>query len=138
MFTLDYLTGKIHLFDLEIPEPFDPSGLEGQITELRESIGKLPNVEFTTAQFHTETIDDACYVKITDGGVVAINADVLSRMPVEKIVVVRHSGPLAITGAFSPESAYDAISDGYREFSIYKTETGETTITVYEKPLTSV
>ena len=135
MLVIDYITGRVHIFSFEIPEPFDPTELELALAELKDSIGEVPTVEVTTAQFHAETIEKSCYVKITDNGIIAINPGVLSRMPEEKIVTVRHSGPLAITGAVSPEGAYDEITDGYREFSIYKSDSIEATITVYEKPL---
>jgi len=119
MLVVDHFTGNAHFFSIE----------------KSDNNKKLPTLGLTTSQFHAATFDTACYVKITDGGVVTINPDVLSRMPVEEIVTIRHSGALAISGAVSPEETYEECSEGYRELSIYKDDDGEVTITVYEKPL---
>ncbi len=103
--------------------------------------GKLKTVKKSLSEFHSATITESCYIKITDSNdttTTVINAQLLAKISAECVVSVRTMGAIAISGAVSGESAYAANAGGYYELSIYRDSDGESTVTVYEKPLKAI
>ena len=142
-FVVDHITGKGYIFPFSKGEKGDPGpegnrgarGRRGRRGKQGEH-GFAPSVNMTVLEFHNQTITQSCYITITDDLPITIHSHFLyHQIPAEKFITVRHAGALAISGANSPEAAYEPLDDGYREFSIYKNTDGETTITVYEKSL---